>query len=229
MTTRAAKSSKPGPKPRGPFEDRRKTFTTRITEKTKAGLVEAARGADRSLSQEIELRLEQSLEQDEVFGGRQFRAMFQLFGSAAVLVEQKYGKSCFKDWKTWVAVQAAWKRLAVTFGPMVPKGYLNALLEAAKAQTGTGYSEPPPEDADLAVREAYAMELDKKLQAFFAFHRYQEDDSAQEAIGREMAVALLPDQRNPDLAIRDPSLSNLTQSAPRKRHTRKRITESKTA
>lgn len=41
-------------------QDRRKTFTTRITAKTRALLEQAAAESGRSLSQEIELRLEKS-------------------------------------------------------------------------------------------------------------------------------------------------------------------------
>ena len=56
--------TKPGAKPRGPFEDRRKTFTTRITAETRAQLDAAAAHSGRSLSQEIELRLVLSFERD---------------------------------------------------------------------------------------------------------------------------------------------------------------------
>jgi TraY domain len=49
---------KPGPKPRGPFKDKRRTITTRITEEIRAKLEAACAASGRSLSQEIELRLE---------------------------------------------------------------------------------------------------------------------------------------------------------------------------
>ena len=58
--------TRPGPKPRGPFQDKRKTMTTRITESTRIRLDEAAQAADRSLSQEIEYRLVQSFETDNL-------------------------------------------------------------------------------------------------------------------------------------------------------------------
>ncbi len=64
MTTQAAKSSRPGPKPRGPFIDKRKTMSTRLTSKTRAQLDAAAAQSGRSLSQEIELRLVLSFERD---------------------------------------------------------------------------------------------------------------------------------------------------------------------
>ena len=54
------KAGRPGPRPRGPYADKRKTLTTRITTKTRERLDAAAKATDRSLSQEIEFRLEQS-------------------------------------------------------------------------------------------------------------------------------------------------------------------------
>lgn len=49
-----------GPRPRGPFEDKRSVLTTRITDDTRKRLEAAAAETGRSLSQEIELRLERS-------------------------------------------------------------------------------------------------------------------------------------------------------------------------
>ncbi len=60
------KAGKPGPKPRGPFADKRRTLTTRITDRTRQRLDDAAAATDRSLSQEIELRLERSFERGDV-------------------------------------------------------------------------------------------------------------------------------------------------------------------
>ena len=51
---------KRGPRPRGPYAYKRKTLSTRITAETRKRLDMAAEASGRSLSQEIELRLEQS-------------------------------------------------------------------------------------------------------------------------------------------------------------------------
>jgi len=48
---------KRGVKPRGPFANKKRALTTRITEETRAMLEADAEAAGRSLSQEIELRL----------------------------------------------------------------------------------------------------------------------------------------------------------------------------
>ncbi len=61
----------PGRPARGPYTDKRKTLTTRITADMRQALEDAAAKADRSLSQEIELRLEQSFRVGDLFGGGQ--------------------------------------------------------------------------------------------------------------------------------------------------------------
>ena len=124
----------------------------RMKEPLRAKIEVAAKERGVSLNAETVARLEQTFQEEEALGGRQFRAMFSLFGNAAVLIEQQTGQSCFKDWNTWVAVQAAWKRLGVTFGPLPSKAWLKALLEASKA-TPVAFSEPPPEDAAFAGLE----------------------------------------------------------------------------
>ncbi len=64
----------PGRPARGPYTDKRKTLTTRITADMRQALEDAAAKADRSLSQEIELRLEQSFRVGDLFGGGQHLA-----------------------------------------------------------------------------------------------------------------------------------------------------------
>ena len=162
-----------------------------MRDSVKKRLQESAANAGRSLSEENEYHLERALLEEETFGGRQFHALFGLLGNAAVLIEQQTGKSCFKDWNTWVAVREAWKHLGVSFGPLPSKGWLKALLEASKA-TPVAFSKPPPEDAELGVRMAYLKEVSKASHALYAFHRYQEYDRVQEEFGREIAATLLP-------------------------------------
>ncbi len=185
------KKPKMGRPPLAPGKRRGASMGFRPTPEVREKIEEAAKAKGRSMSQEVEHRLEQSFEGEKALGGRQFRAMFSLFGNAAVLIEQQTGKSCFEDWNTWVAVQEAWKRLGVTFGPLPSKGWLKALLEASKA-TPVAFSKPPPEDAELGVRMAYLKEVSKANHALYAFHRYQEYDRVQEEFGREIAVTLLP-------------------------------------
>jgi hypothetical protein len=69
--------SRSGPKPRGPFEDKRKTLTTRITEETRAMLEAGAAASGRSLSQEIELQLERALAGEKDLGGPRIAALLR--------------------------------------------------------------------------------------------------------------------------------------------------------
>lgn len=84
------KTGRRGPRPRGPFADKRKTLTTRITNKTRENLDAAAKATDRSLSQEIEFRLERSFlrdEEDKRVRGNTLDGIYDSFG----------GKSPFED------------------------------------------------------------------------------------------------------------------------------------
>jgi hypothetical protein len=54
-----------GPRPKGPFEGQVLTLTTRITPETRAKLDAVAASNGRSLSQEVELRLVRSIEEDK--------------------------------------------------------------------------------------------------------------------------------------------------------------------
>jgi len=78
---------KPGAKSKGPYEQKIRTLTTRITEGTRKKLKKAATMSGRSLSQEIELRLNKSLDQDDVryqdFGGEIQYRMCRMFADIA--------------------------------------------------------------------------------------------------------------------------------------------------
>jgi hypothetical protein len=68
---------RPGPKPRGPYEDKRQTLTTRITGEMRAKLEAAAAASGRSLSQEIEILLDRALAGDQALGGPRILALFR--------------------------------------------------------------------------------------------------------------------------------------------------------
>ena len=95
------KRGKPGPKPRGPFADKRKTLTTRITERTRHRIEKAAEQTDRSLSQEIEFRLERSLSDEDVrfadLGGREIYEFVKRLARVANIVELKTGSTFGND------------------------------------------------------------------------------------------------------------------------------------
>ena len=210
--TAAKKSSRPGPRPRGPFEDKRKTLTTRITDRTRKRLDKAAQATGRSLSQEIEFRLEQSFEGDEALGGRQLRALFGLLGNAAVLIEEQTGKPYFKDWSTWVAVQAAWRHLISAFRPNWPEEHRATAIEFMAAPLPKRPVPPPllkpmgqgslkesiegekarkDYEAALAIFE---KENAEKEGTDAALRRIIGDEYAQKTLGKNVAVSLLPEK-----------------------------------
>src|SRR5688572_13310257 len=77
---------KRGPKPTGPYGDKTKVLSTRITAPTRAALERAAAKSKRSLSSEIEYRLRRSFDEDqkieEIFFSREIYAFVRLVAEA---------------------------------------------------------------------------------------------------------------------------------------------------
>jgi hypothetical protein len=67
-TMMSSKNRRRGPAPKGPFQGKRATLTTRITDETRRKLEAASEDTGRSLSQEIEFRLEQSFAGERTIG-----------------------------------------------------------------------------------------------------------------------------------------------------------------
>ena len=162
-------AKRPGPRPRGPFADKRRTLTTRITERTRVGLEKAAAASDRSLSQEIEFRLEQTLQMDgaeareieAAFGdGATYRLMVFL-ANAKAFVEDRAGSSMMTDQVTQARVRDCWHRLInelleTSPDPFGDKGLLS--VEGAGSFFGK-------QDADLILqhwRALLAQQAEKK-------------------------------------------------------------------
>jgi hypothetical protein len=115
-TARAGKRGKEGARRRGrprlpAGQAKRASFNTRLREHTKERLEQAAASAGRSLSEEIEFRLEQTLEDERRSGGPRLHALLRLFSGAAALIEARTGKSFLSDLDTYVTVKTAWERM----------------------------------------------------------------------------------------------------------------------
>ncbi len=117
-------AARSGPKPRGPFEGKRKTLTTRITERTRRRLDEASEATDRSLSQEIEFRLEESFQRDrfenaifEALGGREHYPLLVMVGNAVRMVEEGSGQRWHQDFETAAQVKNAITTIIDAFSP----------------------------------------------------------------------------------------------------------------
>lgn len=110
-----------GRPPSGPYVDKRKTLSTRITSALRTRLDEAADETGRSLSQEIEFRLEQSFANDkatyEAFGGKHVYALMTLLGSAVSLIESGTGKKWRDDQGTYHQVKVTIDKLLYGLSP----------------------------------------------------------------------------------------------------------------
>ena len=126
------RTGKRGPRPRGPYVDKRRTLTTRITNETRERLDAAAKATDRSLSQEIEFRLEHSFLQDDAdervreavlegiydsFGEKKTFEIMRLMASMIQMVEQSTGKSWLKDPETNIWVNRMISEAINRYGP----------------------------------------------------------------------------------------------------------------
>src|SRR4051812_21078645 len=84
-----------GRKPRGEFKNKSRTLTTRITAATREALERAAKKNSRSLSQEIEHRLDFSLNRDRQLARQgHIRALAELIA----LVGERVEESTKRDW-----------------------------------------------------------------------------------------------------------------------------------
>ena len=90
-----AKKREPGAgrKPRGEFKGKSATLTTRITPETRTAMERAARKSGRSLSQEVERRLN-----DSVRNERNRRSDVRALAEAIAIVAEKVEKATGKHW-----------------------------------------------------------------------------------------------------------------------------------
>ena len=110
-----------GRPPLGPDEGKRSVLNARITTRLRANLEMAAAETGRSLSQEIEFRLEQSFlretAQHEAFGGEHVDALMRVLGNAVRLIEATGGKKWQEDRETFTWVKATIEKLLDALGP----------------------------------------------------------------------------------------------------------------
>jgi hypothetical protein len=109
-----AATSKPARRGRPPLksgEAKRASFNTRLRNALKEHLEEAARAAGRSLSEEIESRLERSFDRTASLGGLEYEALFQMMAAAARIIEARLGKSPFSDPEASFVARSAWRQI----------------------------------------------------------------------------------------------------------------------
>lgn len=113
-----AKSQKPKGRPALPENERRlKPMSFRPDPNVRQRIEDAAGASGRSLSQEIEFRLLQTLEAERQVGGPELWALFKMMGAAVELIEQMTGKTWKSNHETSTAIFEAWYRLIEEFLP----------------------------------------------------------------------------------------------------------------
>jgi hypothetical protein len=91
---------------------KRQTLALRVTEERRKALEEAADRSGRSLSQELEIRLERSFDEEAAYGGTEMAALFRtMAGAASVIRSRLGGKLWSRDAEAFIAVRAAWLRI----------------------------------------------------------------------------------------------------------------------
>ncbi len=213
----AKQTRRTGRPPSTPGQPKRSAFNTRLRAKIKKRLEFEAERAGRSLSEEIEIRLEQSFRDEdaliEAFGGRHTDGVLKVMGSLAAHIQTRTGKSASDDWKTGVAIGRAWKRLIHDWLPKPPAKWI------AEAEWRSGAMSDAPERPKEPIRggllvprapeeewETYRRRLQKyqkKLETFLieydehlaAFRKHKNEFNKALEIGEE-ALGLLSDQEN---------------------------------
>src|SRR5262245_17786435 len=176
---------------------KRHALGLRVTAECRKALEEAAASSGRSISQEIEFRLEQSFHQDATFGGRAMAGLFHMMAGAATLICEWRGlKSWSSDWETFHAIRAAWHELidqAVPDMPMDWKAKFEALRDEAPGppptpkHTGEIGLLHQPSSWDEGALEAHEARIKEWLdRADATLRHFQEIEN----LGRDVAGAL---------------------------------------
>ncbi len=203
-----ARRGRPALKPGSP---KRSSFNTRLSAEIKQQLETEAQIAGRSLSEEIEFRLERSLQQEADSGGRQLYGLLRLLVGAAEIIQTRNGKSASDDWNTGLAVRHAWKRLIHDWLPRPPAEWIaeaewlsDAMSDAPerpKEPIRGGLLVPRAPEEEWETYRRRLQKYQKKLETFLieydqhlaAFRKYRNEFNKALEIGEE-ALGLLSDQ-----------------------------------
>ena len=119
------KRKRPGRPPRGEYVDKRKTLSTRITSELRDRLDKSADESGRSLSQEIEFRLEQSF--------RDEKALYREFGDKSLYMTMRWFALTLDEAQQFT--EKPWKKDRETLG---------IAIKALYRMLGKGLPAPPP-------------------------------------------------------------------------------------
>ncbi len=204
--------TKMGRPPLSPGKRRGASMGFRPTPGIRGKLEEAAKANGRSMSQEVEHRLERSFEEDEARGGRNTNDVFKVMGAVAAHIQTRTGKTP-ADWKTGLAIGRAWKRLITDWVPRPPAEWIAELErlsddipdapERPVAPARGGLLVPPASGEEWEAYRKNLRNFEKDQETFFiafdkyeaAFRKIQIEVKKAAGIGEE-ALGLLSDQKN---------------------------------
>jgi len=111
--TDSANAKRPPGRPAlGPEQGKRWAMPFRTTRQLKERLEEACRESRRSMTQEVELRLEQSFERDEFYANTRLANLLRLMVATAARIESKHKRGAFLvDYFTFAEVRKAWRQI----------------------------------------------------------------------------------------------------------------------
>lgn len=174
---------------------KRATISIRTSEANKETLAEAAEANGRSLNQEIEARLEQSLLREREAGSREAAILADFTRVAASIIEAQTGKRWTEDANTYFRVSQAVRSFMAANHP--PKtGDMEELdeaiaemrqLAAAMDEHGGWRNALAGKPADPATIEAHGKAIERTQDALA---RYQEAAERNKAEGKQIADAL---------------------------------------
>lgn len=137
MASSRKSASKGGRPAKGPFQNKSRTLSTRITKETREQLEKGAKKSGRSLSQEIEFRLDQSFRREKAakdirqivlddihdrFGGRNNFNVMTTLSTLIIVIEERIGKTWLEDRETYQNVQYAIRGFLESLAPKLSKG-----------------------------------------------------------------------------------------------------------
>jgi hypothetical protein len=204
-TTQVPAKRRRGRPPLGRDIGKRAPLSLRTTKQLKRELENRSNETGRSIAQEVEYCLEAWLAFEQGLGGKHMTALFRRMAGTAMLIEAELGRgSTMTDFRTFLAVEEAWKEIINVARPepdaetvegiaeirrlvdAIPQEPQYPHLPPPKAFSGFGLlgTPEPPEEDKVRIREwqeqraqwqAELAEHQQKIKAGLAkFERYKE-------------------------------------------------------
>jgi hypothetical protein len=133
MDEKGSSPRRRGRPPLSPGAPKRASFNTRLREALKGQLETAAEAAGRSLSEEIEFRLEQSFQAEEALGGPRTRALFRSLANLTRLWKANEPDAWLDDIAGYDQISHAWKITIDNYAPPITEQIKQRFEEGRQA------------------------------------------------------------------------------------------------